>query len=116
VGGEPLHRLALPIPRDRERCGLVGPGDLIEVQQSRELPLRGVGEPDLVARQWIHRRLGAHAPPAARRRPAVALDWFFAWALAVPLGLGTAFSTSLHTRSIAIAKTPWPLCSRSTTA
>src|SRR5262245_21932672 len=100
IGGEPLDRLPLFVPRDRERGRLVRPGDLIEVEQPRELPLRRVGEPHLVARQWIHRRLCAHAPPAARGRPVPAL--------ADPFGFGTAFSTSLHTRSIAIAKTPCP--------
>src|SRR5262245_42581498 len=107
VGREPLHHVAVPVPLEIERRGLVLPVDLIEVQELRELAFAGVRERHRVARQGRDVGLGgsAHAPPAARA-PRV----FF------PALLARVPSSSVHTLSTAIAKTPCPLASRSTTA
>src|SRR5262249_2379615 len=98
VRGEALHDVALTVPADVEGRRLVLPVDLVEVQQPGELPLRGMREPDGVGLgEWCSQWLCAHGPPAAaRRRP----EPRFAFV--------RAFSTSSHTRSTAIAKTPCP--------
>src|SRR5262245_32967699 len=44
VRGEPLHHVAVAIPLQVERCGLVLPVDLVEVQQLRELAFACVRE------------------------------------------------------------------------
>src|SRR5512141_1039742 len=105
VGGEPLDHVAVLVPLEIERRGLVLPVDLVEVEQLRELALAGVGEPNGVALQGRRSGSGgvAHAPPAdATLR------------LRFLLGFARLPSRSVHTLSTAIAKTPWPLASRST--
>ncbi|MHB8463939.1 MAG: hypothetical protein ACYDH6_17685 [Acidimicrobiales bacterium] len=48
VGAERLRRVALTVPFENERLGLVLPGDAVEVEQLGELALRVVREPDSV--------------------------------------------------------------------
>ena len=49
VGAESLRRLAAVVPLENELDRLVLPGDPVEVEEPRELPLRFVGEPRRVA-------------------------------------------------------------------
>src|SRR5262249_41958640 len=104
VRGEPLDHVAVRVAFEVERPRLVFPFDLIEVQQLGELALAGMGEGDVIAlRAGGHGLLGdAHAVPAAFRRPV--------------FGFCSDPSRSVHTLSTAMAKTPWPWASRSTTA
>jgi hypothetical protein len=44
VGSEEFRRFAVCVPIDGEGLGLVGPIDLIEIEESREFPLAVVGE------------------------------------------------------------------------
>src|SRR5215204_596185 len=107
VRREALNHVPIAVPLEVERPGLVVPFDLVEVQQPGELALAGVREGDRVAGQGrgLGRRAPGHAPPAAR-----ALRPFF------PAFLARVPSRSVHTLSTAIAKTPCPLASKSTTA
>ena len=56
VGREALDDVAVEVPADRERVGLVGPADLVEVEDPGQLRLARVGE-----------RRRARAPDPARR-------------------------------------------------
>src|SRR4029450_3590355 len=107
VPREALDHVAVSVPFEVERRRLVVPLDLVEVQQLGELALAGVSEGNRVARErrGLGRRALGHAPPAARALP----PFFPAFLARVP-------SSSVHTLSTAIAKTPCPLASRSTTA
>src|SRR5262245_1139849 len=107
VRREPLHDVAVAIPLEVERRRLVLPVDLVEIQQLRELAFAGVRERNVVAPESRDLGLGGptHAPPAALA-PRVFL----------PAPLARVPSSSVHTLSTAIAKTPCPLASRSTTA
>jgi hypothetical protein len=49
VGGEPLGDIALGVPVDVERAGLVVPFDLVEVEKPGELPFGIVGKGDGLA-------------------------------------------------------------------
>src|SRR5205823_11741319 len=49
VGGEPLGHVALGVPVDVERAGLVLPFDLVEVEEPGELPFGVVGKGDGLA-------------------------------------------------------------------
>ena len=51
VRGEPLRGVAVAVPCDVERGGLISPVDLVEVEKFGELPLAVVGERDALVRK-----------------------------------------------------------------
>ena len=70
VGREALDDVAVEVPADRERVGLVGPADVVEVEDPRELGLARVGERRGRRRRRRPGRLGHAGSPAAAPRPA----------------------------------------------